>query len=112
MRLEQNLEGLLSVRFLADGADSGLGAEQLLFAGVLEPGQRPMLCSPDGRCTPQWPTRVKVASVALARFDGRGLATAVPQTLLARGHCELMRRQVRCQAESDAGGLWSAEARL
>jgi hypothetical protein len=112
VRLEQNLEGLLSVRFLADGSDPQLGAEQLLFAGVLENGQQPMRCRPDGRCTPHWPTRVVVATVAVARFDERGLATTVPQTLLARGHCELMRGEVRCQAESDEGERWSAQARL
>ena len=112
VRLEQNLEGLLSVRFLADGSDRQLGAEQLLFAGVLDSGQRPMRCNPDGRCSPRWPTRLVVANVATARFDGRGLATSVPQTMLARGHCELMRSQVRCKAENDAGESWSAQARL
>jgi hypothetical protein len=114
VRLEQNLEGLLSVRFLADAAGSGpqLGAEQVLFAGVLESGQQPMRCGPDGRCTPRWPTRVVVASVAAASFDQRGLATSVPQTLLARGRCEVMRNQVRCQAQNDAGDSWSAQAQL
>lgn len=112
VRLEQNLEGLLSVRFMADGSDLQLGAEQLLFAGVLENGQQPMRCRPDGRCTPHWPTRVAVATVAVARFDERGLATTVPQTLLARGHCELMRAEVRCQAKNDEGERWSGQARL
>jgi hypothetical protein len=112
VRLEQNLEGLLSVRFLADGSSPQLGAEQLLFAGVLESGQRPMHCSPDGRCVPRWPTTVVVASVAAASFDGRGLATTVPQTLLARGRCEVMRNRVRCQAQNDAGQSWSAQASL
>jgi hypothetical protein len=112
VRLEQNLEGLLSVRFLADGSSPQLGAEQLLFAGVLESGQRPMRCDPDGLCVPRWPTKVVVASVAAASFDGRGLATTVPQTLLARGRCEVMRNRVRCQAENDGGQRWSAQARL
>ncbi len=114
VRLEQNLEGLLSVRFLADADGSGpqLGAVQVLFAGVLESGQQPMRCGPDGRCMPRWPTRVLVASVAAASFDQRGLATSVPHTLLARGRCEVMRNRVRCQAQNDAGDSWSAQAQL
>jgi hypothetical protein len=112
VRLEQNLEGLLSVRFLADRSGPQLRAEQVLFAGVLESGQRPMRCGPDGRCVPRWPTRVVVASVAAASFDQRGLATTVPHTLLARGRCEVMRNQVRCQAQNEAGDSWSAKARL
>ncbi|QVL52487.1 MAG: hypothetical protein KFB97_13930 [Cyanobium sp. M30B3] len=112
VRLEQNLEGLLSVRFLADGSGPQDGAEQLLFAGVLERGQRPMRCRPDGRCVPRWPTRLVVATVAATSFDGRGLATTVPRTLLARGDCEVKRAVVRCQARNDSGESWTAEARL
>jgi hypothetical protein len=112
VRLEQNLEGLLSVRFLADGSGPQEQAEHLLFAGVLERGQRPMHCRPDGRCLPRWPTRLVVATVAATSFDGRGLATTVPRTLLARGNCELKRAEVRCQASNDAGEVWSAQARL
>jgi hypothetical protein len=112
VRLEQNLEGLLSVRFLADGSGPQELAEHLLFAGVLEQGQRPMHCHPDGRCLPRWPTRLVVATVAATSFDGRGLATTVPRTLLARGSCELRRAEVRCQASNDAGEVWSAKARL
>ena len=112
VRLEQNLEGLLSVRFLADGSGPQHGEEQVLFAGVLEQGQQPMRCSPDGRCEPQWPTTMVVASVAATSFDQRGLATSVPQTLLARGRCELVRMEVRCQAQDRAGSSWSAQATL
>jgi hypothetical protein len=112
VRLEQNLEGLLSVRFLAEGSGPQLGAQHLLFAGALDTGQRPMHCHPDGRCMPHWPTRVVVASIAAASFDGRGLATTVPLTLLARGGCEVNRSVVRCEARNDAGERWSAQAQL
>ena len=112
VRLEQNLEGLLSVRFLADRSGPQGGAEQVLFAGVLEPGQPAMQCHADGRCVPRWPTSVEVGIVAAARFDERGLVTAVPQTLLARGRCDLTRARVRCQAGNGAGERWSAEATL
>jgi hypothetical protein len=112
VRLEQNLEGLLSVRFLADEAGPQGGMEQLLFAGVLDSGQRPMACQQDGRCAPRWPTRMVVATVAATSFDDRGLATTVPHTLLARGRCEARRSQVQCHAENDAGERWSATAKL
>jgi hypothetical protein len=112
VRLEQNLEGLLSVRFLAHGSSPQGGAEQVLFAGVLEPGQPSMQCHADGRCDPRWPTSVEVGIVAAARYDERGLVTAVPQTLLARGRCDLNRARVRCQAGNGAGESWSAEATL
>lgn len=112
VRLEQNLEGLLSVRFLAYGSDPQGGAEQVLFAGVLEPGQPAMQCQADGRCMPRWPTSLEVGIVAAARFDERGLVTAVPQTLLARGRCDLTRARVRCQAGNGTGERWSAEAKL
>jgi hypothetical protein len=112
VRLEQNLEGLLSVHFLADGSGTQVLAEQLVFAGVLGQGQRPMHCSSDGRCRPRWPTRLAVATVAATSFDGRGLATTMPHTLLARGECDVQRTVVRCQARNNTGEVWSAQAQL
>lgn len=112
VRLEQNLEGLLSVRFLSDGSGVEHGAEHLLFAGVLEQDQRPMHCSADGRCRPSWPTRLVVATLSASRFDGRGLPTGVPRTQLVQGECEVTRAVVRCEARNAAGDAWSAQARL
>jgi hypothetical protein len=112
VRLEQNLEGLLSVRFMADGSGPKPGAEHLLFAGVLDSGQRPMDCNPDGRCLPRWPTRVVVTTIAATSFNERGLANTLPQALLAKGTCQVNRSVVRCQAMNDSGQRWNAEAQL
>jgi hypothetical protein len=112
LRLEQNLEGLLSVRFIAAGQGDLIAREHLLFAGVLDPDQPAMRCRQDGRCEPQWPTSLVVASVADVRFDDRGLARGLPRTHLARGRCALSRRSVRCEASDRSGEQWLAEAEL
>ncbi len=110
--MEQNLQGLLSVRFLATGQLDPIAQEHLVFAGVLESEQTAMRCGDDGRCNPHWPARLAVATVAAARFDLRGLVMGLPRTHLARGHCQLERTQVSCQARGPEGTLWSAEASL
>jgi hypothetical protein len=112
LRLEQNLEGFLNVRFLADGQGESIALEQLVFAGALESDQVAMRCGSDGRCTPQWPARLAVATVAAASFDQRGLAMGLPRTHLARGHCTLERQRVVCQARGQGGATWIAEAEL
>jgi hypothetical protein len=112
LRLEQNLRGLLSVRFLADGVRKAHGLEHLVFAGALESDEGAMRCSSDGRCRPQWPARLTVATVANASFDQRGLVMGLPRTHLARGHCQLEHDRVRCQAQGRNGEIWSAEAGL
>jgi hypothetical protein len=112
LRLEQNLEGFLNVRFLADGQGESIALEQLVFAGALESNQGAMRCSGDGSCTPQWPARLVVATVADASFDPRGLVMGLPRTHLASGHCALERRRVVCEARGQRGAIWTAEAEL
>lgn len=115
LRLEQNLEGLLSARFIGAGEEGRLASEELTFAGVLPDGQQEMQCRPDGRCQdPPQPLRLLVGSVAWARFNGRGLVAGLPQARLARGQCRLERQTVRCEARLDGGapGVWRAEAQL
>jgi hypothetical protein len=112
LRLEQNLAGVLSVRFLAGGDKEPFAQEQVLFAGLLPEGQEPMTCQTDGHCEPQWPTHLSVATVRRTSFNGRGLVTSLPSARLALGKCELQRRTVRCRAESVEGDVWEAEAKL
>ena len=100
------------MRFLADGQREAIGLEHLVFAGALVSGEGEMRCSSDGRCRPQWPARLTVATVADASFDQRGLVMGLPRTHLARGHCQLERTRVRCQARGRNGEMWSAEASL
>ncbi len=110
LRLDQNLAGLLTVRFLVEADGSRTMAEELLFVGQLQAGQPAMRCSVDGQCEPQWPTRLLVSTVADSRYDDRGLIMGLPQTHLVQGSCVLERDRVLCDASSREGGSWIAEA--
>jgi hypothetical protein len=116
LRLEQNLEGLLSVRFVGAGQGGLLASEELTFAGMLGEGQRSMACRPDGRCRePLEPVQLLVDTVAWASFNNRGLVDTLPEARLAQGHCRLERLLIRCEAKQDiaaAGANWTAEARI
>ncbi len=126
VRVDQQGEGLLSVRFLAGGsAAEGAVASQLSFAGVMESGSRPMRCQ-QLRCQPDWPIRLRVSAVAVSAVavsavavsplhdsavrESRG-APPLRQGQLARGQCQLSARVLRCRARSSDGEEWIAEGR-
>ena len=112
LRLEQNMEGLLSVRLIALSGSQVFGSRSLVFAGVLAPGQKPMSCSPDGKCKPQWPIRLNVSTVATnVELDGSPAPT-LPLALLAKGTCLLEIQSLRCEASDSSGQEWKAQARL
>lgn len=105
LRLEQSVEGQLSVRFMASGRD-------LIFVGTLAKGQRPMGCNGDGGCTPELPLKLLVSSVAEAAFKGSDLVRGIPRAQLARGECQIMPVKISCQAISPEGQSWSATATI
>jgi hypothetical protein len=105
LRLDQNIEGLLTARFLAPG-------QEMVFAGSLASGQRPMRCNNDGACKPQWPTQLIVQTAADAGLDGRGLPASMPSARLAQGHCEIQKRIIQCQALAADGEEWRAKSTL
>lgn len=105
LRLEQNMEGLLSVRFMAPG-------RELTFVGSLGKDQRSMHCNGDGGCTPALPLKLSVATVAEAAFDRSGLARGIPRAQLARGECQILPLRINCQAIGEEGESWSATAPL
>ncbi len=111
LRLDQLLEGLLSVRLVTAAAAGRQSSQQLVFAGVLAGGSAPMRCG-DGRCRPRWPLRLQVSAVAQSGYDPRGLALGLPASHLARGECQLERRRLRCSATGSGGLTWSASADL
>ena len=111
LRLDQLLEGLLTVRLVSVAAAESRPSQQLVFAGVLAEGSRAMRCN-DGRCRPQLPLRMQVSAVAQNGFDPRGLALGLPASHLARGECLLERRRLRCSATGSGGLAWSAAAEL
>ena len=111
LRLDQQLPGLLSMRFVALSGRGGYGSSALMFAGVLERDSAPMHCL-EGHCEPSGPLQLQVTAVAMAGFDARGLAGGVPRAILAKGQCSLNRREVRCRATAADGEHWSAAGDL
>lgn len=111
LRLDQQLPGLLSLRFIASWGADALSSRELVFAGVLERGSASLRCQ-EGQCQPMGRLELQVTAVAMAGFDGRGLAGGVPRAILARGHCTLDSRRVRCEAAASDGEHWSASGEL
>lgn len=105
LRLDQNIEGLLTARFLAPG-------QEMVFAGRLASGQQPMRCNNDGACKPEWPTQLIVQTAADAGLDRRGLPASMPSARLAQGHCEIQKRVIQCQALAADGEEWRAKSTL
>jgi len=105
LRLEQNIEGLLSARFMAPG-------EVVVFAGALAKGQLPMRCNKDGACKPQWPTQLEVSTVASGRLEPSGLPAGLPLARLARGNCVIQRNRIDCHALAADGEQWRAQSQL
>ena len=110
LRLEQNLEGLLSVRLITPSGSQLFGSQTLVFGGQLAAGQRPMRCSADGHCKPRWPIRLEVATVASSLVRKEGLAPTIPLAQMARGTCLLERWSLKCQARDQQGQFWEAQA--
>ncbi|MCT0225371.1 hypothetical protein [Synechococcus sp. CS-1328] len=108
LRLDQLMEGLLSIQVIGSGRGSRFASEQLIFVGFLEPGSASLQCQ-EGRCSPQWPLLVKVSTVASRSYDEQGLITRLPSSRLARGECRLDRHHFLCEAHDGDGGLWRVE---
>ena len=106
VRLDQQLAGLLSVRFLPAAQGEAATAQQLLFAGVLLAGSQPMRCR-DSRCEPSWPIRVQVSALATSNARTLGL----PLARVVQGSCSLETRWVLCQARDREGRRWKAQGR-
>lgn len=104
VRLDQQLAGLLSIRFLPRSRDRE--AQQLLFAGVLRPGSQPMRCQ-DRRCQPQWPIQVQLSAMATSNMRTLGL----PQARVIQGNCSLDQDRVLCTARDRDGRRWEARGR-
>lgn len=112
LRLEQNLEGLLSVRLITPSGSQRFGSQNLVFGGELAQGQQPMRCGTDGQCQPRWPIRLEVSTVASSLLTEQGLAPTIPLAQLAKGSCLLERRSLECEARDRDGRFWEAKARF
>ncbi len=105
LRLEQNIEGLLSARFLA-------ASQVVVFAGALTKGQLPMRCNKDGACNPQWPIQLEVSTVASGKLEASGLPAGLPLARLARGNCVIQKDRIDCHALAADGEQWRAQSQL
>lgn len=110
LRLEQNMEGLLSVRLIQPSAQQRFGSQSLIFGGMLAEGQQTMRCKAGGDCQPRWPIRLEVATVASSLVGPQGGAPTLPVAQLAKGRCLLERRTLQCQARDQNGRFWEATA--
>jgi hypothetical protein len=109
LRLDQQAEGLLVVRWVSAAAGSRYASRQLVFAGLLDQASPPLRCTPEGLCRPAGTMAVWVSVVAESGFGHRGLALALPSTRRAKGLCRLEPRRFRCEATDDEGMLLRAE---
>jgi hypothetical protein len=109
VRIEQNLSGVLSVRFSLNAASGSSSGQQLVFAGLLSEGSEPMACRGDGRCQPRFPVQLSVNAIASGYYDRRGLAAALPQARIARGQCLIEAVRASCEATGRDGDQWRVE---
>lgn len=109
VRIEQNLEGVLSVRFSLSAASERDGSQNLIFAGLLSEGSEPMACRGDGRCQPRFPVQLSVNAVASSVVDRRGLAATLPHARIARGQCRIEAVRASCEATGRDGDQWRVE---
>jgi hypothetical protein len=109
LRIDQQLPGLLSLRLLGADSAAGSAAGQLVFAGVLEPGSRPLRCR-QLRCRPQGTVRMQVSAMARSGLPQDPGATALLRSQLAQGRCVLQGKSLRCLARGADGEEWRVEA--
>jgi hypothetical protein len=108
-RLDQQMRGLMSVRFESRKRENSHAMGKLVFAGVLESGSQPMRCQ-QGSCIPQLPMRFQVSAVAESDVDHLGLAAGLPRSYLAQGHCSVEMLRIRCMAKTLEGMEWNVDA--
>lgn len=106
VRLDQQLAGLLSIRFLPRAQGRETAPQQLMFAGVLQAGSQPMRCQ-NSRCEPQWPMRVQISAMATSSVRTLGL----PQARVVQGSCSLEQERILCTARDLEGRRWQARVR-
>jgi hypothetical protein len=126
VRLDQQLPGLLSVRFFSRGQGPGPSKRLLIFAGILERGSSAMACRA-GSCRWASPMRLRVSALAelglsqlpISKLDLSELGlselavtSSLPTTRLVQGSCQIQPQRIRCQAQQEGEGAWWAQADL
>jgi len=111
LRLDQQLPGLLSLRLLGAELQRGGSPGQLVFAGVLEPGSRPLGCR-QLRCRPEGPLLLQVSAMARSSIPQDPGGSALLQAQRAEGRCRLEGQKLSCRVRGDDGEDWEVEADL
>ena len=111
VRLDQQLPGLLSVRFFSRGQGPGPSKRLLMFAGILERGSPSMACRA-GSCGWSSPMRLRVSALAELGLSEQGGTTSLPTTRLVQGNCQIQPQRIRCQAQMEGDGSWWAQVEL
>lgn len=109
LRLEQNFEGVMSVRFSLQASNERYSSEDLVFAGILADDSEPMDCRGDGRCQPRFPLVFSVNAISSGLYNRMGLAATLPRARLARGQCRIEAVRATCEATGDRGERWRAQ---
>lgn len=112
LRIEQNLVGVMSVRFSLSSSGGRYSSEDLVFAGMLSEASEPMACRGDGRCEPRFPVQLSVNAIASSLYTRQGLAATLPRARIARGQCRIEAVRASCEATGRNGERWSAEGFL
>jgi hypothetical protein len=111
VRLDQQLPGLLSVRFFSRGQGPGPSKRLLMFAGILERGSQAMACRA-GSCGWSSPMRLRVSALAELGLSELGGSTSLPTTRLVQGSCQIQPKRIRCQAQMEGEESWWAQVDL
>ncbi|MEB3166457.1 MAG: hypothetical protein VKO65_07270 [Cyanobacteriota bacterium] len=109
LRLDQQIEGLLVVRWLATPARGLRRGRQISFAGMLDRGSAPMRCTPEGRCRPTGAMAVWLSALATSGFGPAQPSAWLPSSRLVQGLCRLEARRVVCEATERDGSRWRSE---
>ena len=111
VRLDQQLPGLLSLRLLGAELRRAGPPGQLVFAGALEPGSRPLVCR-QLRCRPEGPLLLQVSAMARSAIPLGPGGSALLQAQRAEGRCSLQGQKLACRVRGDNGEDWEVEAEL
>lgn len=109
LRIEQNLQGVMSVRFSLSPSGERYSSEDLVFAGMLSDTSEPMACRSDGRCQPRFPVQLSVNAIASSLYTRLGLVATLPRARIARGQCRIEEMRASCEATGTDGEHWRAE---
>lgn len=115
LQLDQRSAEVLRLSVQAEGVARG-ELVQFTLVGALVDGDAPMGCR-QGACSLTRALNLSLSSISTARFDGRGLARTLPETLPVRGACRIDIALVHCEAISTgqvdaAGPAWTLRAEL